>query len=158
MILCRLSELINGFTSLVVPNLRVPFVAAFLYSVTFYLLNDCLGPSKAGKVSGICELVKLHIKLVHRWLESTLELGLEHAWGQDFPGLSHKSCKAPPVPLLSLMLAWGRDSGSILSDFLSYLVAGCRQKGWASFNKAIYSSLPAFRWPSRNKVAVSSKV
>ena len=54
---------------------------------------------------------------------------LGHIWGQNFLDLGHKSCKAPPLPFLSLMLVWGRDFGSILSDFLTYLVPGCRQTG-----------------------------
>ena len=62
----------------------------------------------------------------------------------------------PPFSFLSFILAQSRDFGSVLSDFLMYLVSGCRQK--VSRNKAIYSLLPAFRWISPDEVAASSKV
>lgn len=62
----------------------------------------------------------------------------------------------PPFFFLSFILAQSRDFGSVLSDFLTYLVSGCRQK--VSLNTAIYSLLPAFRWISPDEVAASSKV
>lgn len=137
-------------------------MAASLHLITSYLLNySVFGHLGQGRSFGtwISEIVYKSV-CIGSWhlcqAESVLELVPGQAKGQAFPGLRCKSCDVSSFIFLSFILARGRDFGSALSDFLTSLVPGCRQKG--SLNKAIYSPLPAFRWISPDEVAASSKV
>lgn len=88
---------------------------------------------------------------------SALELVLGQAWGQAFPGLSCKSCDVASF-LFSLIYISLRQRLWLNIIWLSDVFGSWLQAERVSSNKAIYSSLPAFRRANADEVAVSSKV